>query len=93
MPLVHQQVFLTPGASFVLKSAKIILGPLADQTDAAVSFQYSADMQGYRDEVHGGPLVGTIELMIMGTIPKEFNVYLDEPSGKFYYVHPVITSG
>jgi hypothetical protein len=93
MPLVNQQVFLVPGASFTLKSAKIFLGPQADQTDAKVTFDHSINMQGYRDQVHGGVLVGEIELKIMGTIPMEFNVYMDEASGKFYYNHQVVTSG
>lgn len=91
MPLMNQQVFLTPGASFTLKAAKIFLGAAADNTDAKVTFDQSAAMLGLRDDLHGGVMVGTIDVDVMPHVPMEFNVYMDEASGKFYYNHQVVT--
>jgi hypothetical protein len=90
MSLVNQQVFLTPGASFTLTAAKVSLGPQADNTDAMVTFDQSAAMLGNRDSLHGGVQVGTIEVDVMPNVPMDFNVYMDEASGKFYYNHQVV---
>lgn len=90
MPLVNQQVFLNAGASFTLRAAKIFLGPQADQNDAKVTFDQSASMLNYRDELHGGIMVGEIDVEVMPHVPMTFNVYMDEASGKFYYNHQVV---